>query len=270
VAYQGKIDLDAGAVVCGECGCASPDGGCDLPTTLTANSATCTMLDPSTVQTPFNAPLGWDGGCTTADAIDSGALCDGGPCVVSLTIAAPTVAEPSCAAIQPPAPDAGLSKSYAVACDGAEVPGCAAGSFCALLATGFQVCIASLGDDDCPGSPYPYTEKHLAFADVVDTRSCSPCSCGAPSGGKCTVKVSIYADDACASEAYGETLDSTMPEWCTPVTPGAPLLSKSATPPVYEPGSCQPADGGVPIGSVTQTGTTTFCCIPSPSGPPTP
>jgi hypothetical protein len=222
-----------------------------LPTTLTASSATCGTMGNTT---PFDAPPGWDGGCTTADAIDGGAA--------SLTIAAPTVAESGCNAIQPPTPDGGLSMSYAVACVGEAAGLCSAAGFACLPppAMGFGVCVASGGDYDCPGSPY--TEKHLAFVGVDDTRSCSPCTCGAPSGGKCTTRISIYPDSACASSSvYVLGVDSTMPEWCDDVTAG-PLLSKSASPPVYVPGgSCQPA-GGVPGGSVTQTGTITFCCIP--------
>src|SRR5262249_5711969 len=163
---------------------------------------------PSNVSTPFDAPSGWDGGCAAKDGIDGGALCDGGPCVVSLTIAAPAVAEPGCTAIQPPTPDGGLSKSYAVACIGQGPGACATGLFCVPPATGFHVCVAQQGDDDCPSSTY--TEKHLAFAGVDDTRSCSVCTCGAPSGGKCTARISIYADDACASSAVDVlTVDST-------------------------------------------------------------
>jgi hypothetical protein len=218
------------------------------------------MVGPGTVQTPFNAPAGWDGGCTTTDAIDGG-------WIVSLTIAAPTLAGSDCTPIQPPTPDAGMSMSYAVACVGDTAGACATGFHCLPPATGFHVCVAEDGDADCPGSPY--TEKHLAFTGTQDGRSCSTCTCGAPSGGKCKVKVSTYADNACASEVDGLTIDSTMPEWCLPLSAG-PLLSKSATLVADEPGSCQPADGGVPIGSVTQTGTTTLCCIPNPSGPPTP
>jgi hypothetical protein len=156
--------------------------------------------------------------------------------------------------------------SYAVACIG-NVGVCADRSLCAPPPPpGFYVCVSQGGDDTCPNSMY--TEKHLAFTGFDNTRTCSPCTCSAPSGGKCTAEVSIYADNACTSTAYTETVDSTMAEWCYPVTAG-PLLSKSAEPPVYEPGSCQPA-GGVPIGSVTLTGPTTFCCMPTLSGPPTP
>jgi hypothetical protein len=266
--YQGAIDLDAGALPCGECGCEPPDGGCTLPTTLTTNAATCAAVGPSTVQTPFNAPPGWDGGCITfADAIAAGALCDGSPCVVSLTIAAPTVAESGCTAIQPPTPAAPPTSSYAVACIGEVALGCATGFFCLPPATAFRVCVAEQGDVDCPG--VPYTEKHLAFAGMDDARSCSPCTCGAPSGDKCTVTLSIYPDDACAMGVTLEVpIDSTGP-LCDGVLPGAAVGSESATPPVYEAGSCEPS-GGVPGGSVTPSSPTTFCCISSTSGPPTP
>jgi hypothetical protein len=263
--YAGSIDLDAGDLPCGQCGCDPPDGGCILPTTLTANSTPCPATDPSTVQTPFDAPPGWDGGCFAGAGIDAGALCDGVPCVVSLTIAPPTVADPPCAPIQPPTPDAGLSMSYAVACIGQAAGTCAGGFFCAPSSvTGWHMCIAQEGDAGCVGSTY--TEKHLAFSDPVDMRTCSPCTCGAPSDSKCTVAISTYPNAGCVpDETYGYawTVNSTMPEWCEPVIAGTALLSKSASPPVYVPGTCTP-DGGVPGGTVTLTSPTTFCCIPQP------
>jgi hypothetical protein len=268
MAYAGGIDLDAGALPCGQCGCAAPDGGCVLPTTLTANSTACPGTDPSTIQTPFDAPPGWDGGCFAGDRIDAGALCDGRPCVASLTIAAPTVAETGCTAIQPPTPDAGLTASYGVACIGQAAGVCAGGSYCAPPpATGFEVCVAQQGDDDCPGSPY--TEKHLAFIGHDDTRKCSPCTCSAPSGSTCTVTLSIYPDNACAAGVTLQVaIESTEP-LCDGVHLGAGVGSESASPPIYAPGSCEPA-GGVAGGSVTPTTPTTFCCIPAASGPPTP
>jgi hypothetical protein len=216
------------------------------------------MMDPSTAQTPFDAPPGWDGGCTAADGIDAGAFGDGG----SLTIAAPTVTDAGCTAIQPPTPDAGPTWSYALACMGQAGGACAGGFFCAPpQVAGFEVCVALDGDEECVGSTY--TEKHLAFLGVDDTRSCSPCTCGAPSGGKCTATISVYANGACASdEVYGLTIDSTMPEWCFDVTTG-PLLSKSASPPTYDAGPCPPS-GGAPTGTATPTSPTTFCCIPQP------
>jgi hypothetical protein len=255
-AYAGSIDLDAGALPCGQCGCEPPDGGCVLPTTLTANAATCATLGPSTVQTPFDAPPGWDGGCFAGDRIDAGAFGDAG----SLTIPPPTVADPPCAAIQPPTPDAGLTMSYAVACIGQVAGACAGGFLCAPSpVTGFQACIAQAGDVACTGSTY--TEKHLAFTAPVDMRSCSPCTCGAPAGSTCTVTISAYPDSACATGVTSAvSVDSSGP-LCGDVRPGATIGSESASSLTYVPGSCTPA-GGVPSGTVTVASPMTFCCIP--------
>jgi hypothetical protein len=52
----------------------------------------------------------------------------------------------------------------------------------APFATG--LCIRQAGDQPCPGGT-PYTDRHVFFAGVDDTRGCTACACGAPSGGSC-------------------------------------------------------------------------------------
>jgi len=256
VGYTGAIDLDAGELTCGQCGCEPPDGGCILPTTLTASLAACSV-DASAGPT-FDAPPGWDGGCFAGDLLDAGAFGNAG----SLWIPPPTVTDPPCVAIQPPTPEAGLSMSYAVACIGQAAGTCAGGFFCAPSSvTGWHMCIAQEGDAGCMGSTY--TEKHLAFTGYDDMRTCSGCTCGAPSGSTCTVSIYAYPDDACAlGVTVAQSVQSPAPG-CGDVPMGGTVGSESASSPRYVPGTCTPA-GGVPGGTVTLTSPTTFCCIPEP------
>ena len=130
------------------------------------------------------------------------------------------------------------------------------------------MCAFHSGDVPCVdfGS---YQERHVVYAGYDDTRSCSACTCGPPAGGRCSTELSIYADDACASvPSYAVTIDSSQP-YCYDLVAGAALGSKSATPPTYSPGACQPS-GGEPMGAATPVGASTFCCIPGsgPSGAP--
>lgn len=260
--FHGRIDLDAGDLPCGKCACDAPDGGCILPATLTANAAPCAKITPTTPMTPFDPPAGWDGGCTAHDAIDAGGACGAGTCVQSLTIAPPTVNDTGCAPIQPPLPNDPPAWSFARACMGQAGGACGGGFFCAPPpAPGFHACVPQQGDNDCTGPTY--TEKHVAFAGVEDTRSCSPCTCGTPTGSKCTVTITIYPEAACATAStYQATVDSGGPA-CTDVTKGAALGSKSASAPAYSAGTCEPG-GGAPTGAANPTGPTTFCCIPQP------
>jgi hypothetical protein len=57
--YEGRADPTA-PIVCGTCTCGGPTGSCSLPTTITASSTACPATDPSTVDTPFDPPSGWD------------------------------------------------------------------------------------------------------------------------------------------------------------------------------------------------------------------
>src|SRR5262249_38668718 len=111
----------------------------------------------------------------------------------------------------------------------------------------------------------PYTEQHLFYGDLQDMRSCTPCACDPPTGSVCTVVVSTYTDDVCASApSYMLTVDSAGPP-CHHLASasGGVLGSKSASAPTYTPGACAPS-GGVPMGSAVPVDPTTFCCIPSP------
>ena len=86
--YQGHADLGQLALACPTCGCDPPDATCTLPTDWAAHSAfTCDAAGAQTL--PFAAPAGWDGACTTMNAIPAGQSCGGVPCVQSLSIPAP-------------------------------------------------------------------------------------------------------------------------------------------------------------------------------------
>jgi hypothetical protein len=237
-------------------------GSCALPATLTAHAASCANTGPGTPSTPFDPPSGWDGGCTTNDAVDGGQLCDGGLCVQSLAIAPLSVNEPGCTPMQAPVTkDPPSWGQFARMCRGAPFGGCGNdGLVCSPLSTpGFLVCIAQKGDNDCPGSPY--TEKHVFYTSYQDTRSCSSCSCGPPAGSVCTSEVTAYSDDTCMSAPVASVLaDSSAPK-CLDVISGSALRSKSASSPTYTPGICTPS-GGDPMGSVVPVDPFTLCCIP--------
>lgn len=267
LAYEGHGDLNA-ANSCGECQCDPPAGWCELPATLTANAATCAMTDPSTARTAFDPPLAWDGSCTTNDSVATGQLCDGGPCVESLTIAPLAVTETGCKPTQLPIPTDGPAtwKTFARACRGFPLGTCKhSGDVCvALPAPGFIMCVFQKGDNDCSDHELvPFTEKHVFYKGLQDTRSCTACTCGPAIGSVCAAEVSIYSDDACASAAVVAVLADSNTPTCHDVMVGSGLGSKAASPPMYEPGACAPS-GGEPMGSADPVNPATFCCIPSP------
>jgi hypothetical protein len=261
--YEGHADLNAPSV-CGACQCDSPSGSCALPTTLTAAAATCAGDGPNVKHTPFNAPAGWTGACTTLDAIQAGVPCPGGFCVQSLTIAPLTLMESGCKASMGPVPTDGPATwgTYARACLGAAYPACSnPGEVCTPSSEppppGFKQCIYREGDRDCP---FPYPDKHLFYDAFDDMRMCTPCTCGAPAGSTCTATVAAYKDNACTMQITANLVGSAQP-LCVDVLPGSGLGSKSAGAVTYTPGTCQP-DGGQPMGSADPSGPSTFCCLP--------
>jgi hypothetical protein len=264
VGYEGRADPSA-SIHCEPCQCGSPTGSCGLPATLTASSTPCPGTDSSAVHTPFDPPSAWDGGCTTSDAIDAGQLCDGGPCVQSLAIGAPTVTETGCTAVQDSVEQGSVSwGSFARSCAQAVESECAGNhDLCVPVAPpGFKTCVFQVGDAECPKElANPYSEQHVFFQDVMDTRGCTACTCSPPAGSVCSAEIFIYGDSACATvPSYAATVLSTDAE-CHDLAPGAALGSKSSSAPIYAPGACLPS-GGETMGGVTALVPSTFCCIP--------
>jgi hypothetical protein len=263
IAYEGFAGLTA-PFDCGTCACSAPTGSCDLPSTISATAAACGQTGATTT---FDPASGWSGACDSNDAIPSGKLCGGVKCVQSVTMGPMTLNDGACtpspAQFPPPSPP--TWKTAAIACGINPFFTCPDPyARCAPAARpGFKVCVFadSLGDVPC-ATVGPYTERHVFYGDFDDTRACSPCTCGAPSGSACSSTVSLYTDGACSSQVGSLTVDATGPK-CVDVPSGSALGSKSATPPSYTPGACAPG-GGAPTGAATPTKAATYCCLPGP------
>jgi hypothetical protein len=263
VSYEGRLGPSA-HIKCEPCQCGSPTGSCGLPATLTVSSTPCPGTGVGAAHLPFDPPSGWDGGCTANEAIDGGQLCDGGPCVRSLAVGAPTLVETGCAVMEHPIEQGSVSwAAFARSCVPGVEQACEDNhGLCLPTAPGFKACVFQPGELNCPTDIVnPYTERHVFFEGLMDTRGCTACACDPPAGGVCSAEVFLYGDSACATvPSYAETVLSTGAE-CLDLAPGAALGSKSASPPTYTPGACQPS-GGEPTGGVTALMPSTFCCIP--------
>jgi hypothetical protein len=129
-------------------------------------------------------------------------------------------------------------------------------------ASGFKVCIYHDDDVDCPTDPpaNQYSEKHVFYSDPVDTRGCAPCACDAPAGSACSTQVSVYSNATCTAPIDLATVTSAGPV-CHDLPTGVALGGKTAAPPTYTPGTCQPS-GGEPTGAFMPKLTSTLCCLP--------
>jgi len=64
---------------------------------------------------------------------------------------------------------------------------------------GAGICVLQPGDVPCP-SGTPFTDRHVFFVGVDDTRGCTACACGPPSGGSCAP-----SGGAAAGQVVGKT-----------------------------------------------------------------
>ena len=260
--YDGHTELSADPIDCPACACAPAEVACKVPDAWTISSQTCAMGAGDFV-TPLGVPNGWDGACDTSSAIPAKADCGTGPCVQSLSVGPASATASPCAVVASeipaaPPPDLGDAVYVCVGnlngqyCD-SETEVCTARGDEA----GFATCIWIKGDVTCP-SEWP--NKHAAYEDVDDTRSCAACVCGDPTGGDCTVTASVFANDTCSPSAAGSGVVGTQTPLCVDLPSGSAIGSKSATIASVTPGICA-ASGGEPTGSVEKLYPATFCCM---------
>lgn len=249
-AYGG---LSAPPLECPVCQCGDSETACHVPTDWHASAAKCAGADPAP-QTDFSAPPAWPGTCSTESAVPPGALCNGLPCVQSVTVKAPEVTAAPCSpkSIGGSAPPA-TWQTRAREClpdDPAECP-----SAC-LPPTGLQVCIYREGDRECET---PYRTKSLLFRRYDDHRTCSDCACGPPAGNACIAFVTAYTDAACGAVAGAINVISGQDEGCFDVPAGFPLAAKTAEIIAASPGSCV-SSLSEPSGAARPALPVTICC----------
>jgi hypothetical protein len=92
---------------------------------------------------------------------------------------------------------------------------------------GFRTCVAQKGDIACD-SYSVYSERHVFYSGVDDTRTCTPCTCGAPTGGTCSMLITLYTDAACSIELGSDTVKSTDSAPCLDMPVGSGLGSEGA------------------------------------------
>ena len=244
-----------GSTICGACTCAPPSGSCEPPTTLTTAAASCAGDSPSVAHLSFDPPAGWTGTCTTENAIPAGKLCNGSPCVQSVTIAPLTMTQGGCLPIEPPNNSPPAWTTIARACAGvAPLPCSTHFDVCVAAPPGpeFKQCVASQGQAGLLACPPEYPNRSVFYPDP--TPFCSPCACDAPTGSGCSGSIVISAGSVCSPPLLPAVSLNEKDATCADVPPGSALGSKSASKPNYHAGSCIPS-GGKPRATV-------FCCQP--------
>jgi hypothetical protein len=145
--------------------------------------------------------------------------------------------------------DAPAWQLEALVCGGAASAGTCSAGICAVEPAepfGPAVCIHKDGDEACPEG---FPARTLVYAEFADTRSCTACNCGAPSGISCPINT--FAG-ACGNMgiplAPGNVCDNDNYYYVARLGPAIG-------------GSC-PVSGGEPSGSLDPISPITVCCAP--------
>ncbi|WP_437665503.1 hypothetical protein [Sorangium sp. So ce1182] len=219
---------------CEPCECAPAE--CTLPSKVTANASVC---PGETAVGTLEAGASWDGACTAAaEPIPGDAF-------ATVTFEPPALAP--CAPVSPvPKPSMG-SLRFVRVCK-SDPPGYAP--------TLSAVCYPPQENGEC----WKGYERKFVFPMINDARQCSPCSCGAPRGGSCTAKITLYQDPYCVSEVVTEYVSEHDNPVCTRTT-NASLESMRASFTQNEPGMCAPStDSKIVSGSLESGVTRVLCC----------
>lgn len=171
----------------------------------------------------------------------------------------PNVTGGSCAAsLAKNIPPATWSTQF-LTCTGTQAftsTGCAADQVCAPRPSApfdAQVCIYASGAVTCP-SGSSYSNRFVRYASFSDTRDCSTCSCGAPTGS-CGGHV-----DFITSTSQGCNLGpkaTITPGQCVALSITTTDLNKYVPAPAP---TCAASTGAL-TGALSPTGATTFCCL---------
>lgn len=265
--WESWVDLDLKEPTCPTCSCiapTNPSDGCMLPAVWSVESKVC--QEPSSpFVTPFDPPTNWTGSCTSTNPIAEGVLCNGEPCVKSLVLQPPTIAPCVAASVMSPGDqpeDILVHRRGIEYVSSSQGPACSSTSNCiAPPPTDYKLCFVANEVEVALPCPEGWTDRRTGWREVINTRSCSACSCGPHEGASCTVLASVYADDACTDERGNMTLTSTDAAQCIDLAGGTALRSKTAEVLSYQPGACAPSTSEV-LGEVTLKHPVTYCCVP--------
>jgi hypothetical protein len=267
--YTGGTQLEAAPTTCSSCGCAPASGeSCQLTSDLDTgvagvqpmrveNAAACAM--GATQNSSLSVPASWDGSCFHSEMLAGGQTCGGQPCNVSVLSTAATVTGGMCM------PTGGVAdkpmptfQEKAFACYGVKNGGGCIGTH--VCKPKFKppfkphVCIEAAGDVACPAGNF--SNKYVYYSDYDDTRDCSKCTCGSPSGGSCEITLSLFSDQACTS------MVSTFKAGNCGALTGNPAVASWTGQVTKAPSgsTCVAGAPSTPMGGVTPKIPTTFCC----------
>ncbi len=237
---------------------ANPDGA-------DATCSTCECTPQSSACASFlnftTSATSGCGGTVCTTSVNGSCLEISPPCVAGLSTASLGTALPAAAgsctpSSQSPSKSAAAFGTHVVACTLAapQRGGCHKDELCtppAPKSFADTLCVWKAGSASCPAA---YSDKHVYYRKLVDTRTCSACSCGGPD---CAYSWQVFADSDTSCAAPIVTL--TREDQCVQVNPTGGKLRVAAA--ISGTGACAPS-GGTVTGAVSGGDPVTVCCLP--------
>lgn len=268
--YTGYRSPNAAAPQCSACSCGGPQGQMCNVQELNVTDVTCAEEMSGLAHCRKAIPPVTDGACHTISIPGGQATCGppnlvnqtcpGGTkaCNLSVYLDDPVAAGGACpASAQAPVIAPFTWSNAARACQpSTEGKGCANDFACLPnpAAPFGAVCISKAGDNACPAGSGYTTKKMFFDLDPVDTRACSECSCGNPTGLSCTTSITTYSDTTC-----GSAIATTAASACSTYANNPAVGSYKSVSTQFTAGTCAPS-GGQAMGSVVPENPVTFCC----------
>jgi hypothetical protein len=250
----GGIGLAGGAPTCPSCSCGPPVGvSCQIGAATFYGGPSCVQQGGT-----LNVAMGVCQGFVTlqfdpASVRWANAPASGGACIPKQTGNE----------VIPPVQWA----EQMVACgDGGNAgAGCGAGVCVPRPAPPFDdtICVYQAGDLPCPSGPY--SVRTVFYTNADDTRACSACDCGAPTGTSCAGTMKLYTDTACTMDevilSSVNQCSNLPPDSTPPPPPYASLRSMIYQGAPTGSGSCASIPSSA-SGSVSEQDPITVCCTP--------
>lgn len=120
-----------------------------------------------------------------------------------------------------------------------------------------RLCVFTEGDQECPEATV-FSERTVVYVgDTTQTRECSPCTCGAPSGGQCQgVTIEYHGSAGCGALIGAQPADGT----CYPSpTTGLPPVKATPGSANNSGSSCAPSSSTL-MGEAFVADPVTVCC----------
>jgi hypothetical protein len=200
------------------------------------------------------------GSCTNLNAYDTACSQGGQSLIPAASVAGSTGTGGGCT------PDASTNVpmwswgTLALACPTSAPSGMACGATgqgqCVPAPVPFEAraCVLKQGATACPGAGYSVALTYYANAD--DSRGCSACACGSPTGVDCDMNAHVELWETTGCDGGSTQALTPVPSGC--VAP--PVKMQGATFQSTPTGGSCPPNGGQPTGTITPQGPTTICC----------